>query len=257
MKLLRGYAGQQFVHVGILYHNQRPECGKISAVDTVRRNILYAVLPFAVWIGLQSALPATAWAYAVRTAATAVAGLLACFKLSGARDRSAASCMPCMRNMVAGVIAGLAVCALWIAPDGIEWYRIWLCWPIGSMPEVKASSPYDPAACGWTLTSIKLMGSAFVIAPVEELFFRSFLYRWLQNRDFMSVPLSRFDLSAFVWTVFLFMIEHDRPAAAAMAGVVYGFLAVRFGLGSAIIAHVATNLALGLHVIYHGTWGFW
>ena len=119
------------------------------------------------------------------------------------------------------------------------------------------SGPYDPAVCGWTLTIVKLIGSAFVIAPVEEVFFRSFLYRWLQNRDFTAVPLSRFDLSAFLWMVFLFTLEHDRPLAAAMAGGVYGLLAIRWGLGSAILAHVVTNLALGLHVIYHGAWEFW
>ncbi len=111
--------------------------------------------------------------------------------------------------------------------------------------------------CGWPLTLAKLAGSAFVIAIVEELFFRSFLYRWLQNRDFASVPLSRFDLSAFMWTVFLFTLEHDRPLAAALCGVIYGFLAIRCGLLSAIIAHITTNLLLGVYVIVGGKWAFW
>ena len=43
----------------------------------------------------------------------------------------------------------------------------------------------------------------------------------------------------------------------AMAGGIYGLLAIRRGLGSAVVAHVVTNLALGLHVIYHGAWAFW
>ena len=30
-----------------------------------------------------------------------------------------------------------------------------------------------------------------------------------------------------------------------------------FGIGSAIAAHVTTNLLLGLHVIYHNAWQFW
>ena len=162
-----------------------------------------------------------------------------------------------MVKIFIGLVAGLIVCLLWIAPDSRTWYRTWLCWPKGSIPDVPVESPYDPAVCGWPLTIMKLIGSAFVIAPVEEVFFRSFLYRWLQDRDFASVPLSRFDLSAFLWTVFLFTLEHDRPIAAAMAGGVYGLLAIRCGLGSAIIAHVVTNLALGLHVVCHGQWGFW
>ena len=42
-----------------------------------------------------------------------------------------------------------------------------------------------------------------------------------------------------------------------MAGAAYGFAAIRWGLASAIMAHVATNLALALHVIYWGEWAFW
>ena len=213
-----------------------------------------AVLPFATWIGLQTILPATAGAYAARTAATAVVGLVClAFRNKSLKAPNA----PIPLKALIGLVAGLVVCALWIWPDSFSWYRIWLCWPIGSPPAPPTVSPYDPAVCGWTLTIVKLIGSAFVIAPVEEVFFRSFLYRWLQNRDFAAVPLSRFDLSAFLWMVFLFTLEHDRPLAATMAGGIYGLLAIRWGLGSAILAHVVTNLALGLHVIYHGAWAFW
>ena len=220
-------------------------------MDAIGKNIWTAVLPFATWIGLQTILPATAGADAARTAATAVVGLICLAFHIKARKA------PKVLNAIIGLVAGLVVCALSIWPDSFSWYRIWLCWPIGSPPAPPAASPYDPAVCGWTLTIVKLVGSAFVIAPVEEVFFRSFLYRWLQNRDFAAVPLSRFDLSAFLWMVFLFTLEHDRPLAAAMAGGIYGLLAIRWGLGSAIVAHVVTNLALGLHVIYHGAWAFW
>jgi CAAX prenyl protease-like protein len=223
-------------------------------VDIVGKNILYAIAPFAAWILMQTLLPATAWAYAARSAATAIIATLAFRRLARTDDAVAS---PGVRGVAAGLATGLAVCALWILPDDLAWYRTWMCWPIGSNPVATGPSPYDPATCGWPLTITKLVGSAFVIAPVEELFFRSFLYRWLQNRDFTTVPLSRFDMSAFMWTIFLFMLEHDRPAAAAMAGAAYGFVAIRWGLGAAIVAHVVTNLALGLHVIYHGTWGFW
>ncbi len=96
-----------------------------------------------------------------------------------------------------------------------------------------------------------------MIAPIEELFFRSFLYRWLQRRDFTSLSLSRFDLSAFLWMIFLFTLEHDRPLAAIMAGGAYGLAAIRWGLPAAITAHVVTNLALALHVICRGEWNFW
>ena len=254
-----------------------------------RDAVLYAA-PFVAWIALQMALPATAVGYAVRTGVTAAVGLacLKALKVSNAindpnhlnhpndlnnlnhpndlnnlnhpndlnnlnhhNDLNALKCL-CI-----GLIGGLVVNVLWIAPEYSTWYRTWMELPIGELPPASGPSPYEPSVCGWPLTIVKLIGSAFVIAPVEEVFFRSFLYRRLQARDFRAVPLSRFDLSSFLWMVFLFTLEHDRPVVAALAGAAYGLLAIRFGLGSAIVAHVVTNLALGLHVICRGEWWFW
>ena len=243
------------------------------AVKRETREIFRYAAPFATWIALQTALPAAAWAYAVRSAATALVGIF-CLWRGGSRscatatesDKIAASpnsehlgeaALSPLR-LLGGLLVGILVTVLWIVPEISPFYRTWFCWPLGSLPAAStAPSPYDPAVCGWTLTIAKLVGSAFVIAPVEEVFFRSFLYRWLQKRDFRAVPLSRFDLSAFLWMVFLFTLEHDRPLAAALAGAAYGFAAIRFGLASAIVAHVTTNLLLALHVIFSGAWAFW
>ena len=245
-----------------------------------RDAVLYAA-PFVAWIALQMALPATAVGYAVRTGVTAVIGL-ACLKvlkvfnvsndlndlktpndpndlnhLKTPNDLNNLHDLNRLKGLCVGLIGGLVVCALWVAPEYSTWYRTWMELPIGDLPPASGPSPYEPSVCGWPLTIVKLIGSAFVIAPVEEVFFRSFLYRRLQARDFRAVPLSRFDLSSFLWMVFLFTLEHDRPVVAALAGAAYGLLAIRFGLGSAIVAHVVTNLALGLHVIYRGEWWFW
>jgi len=207
------------------------------------------IAPFATWMALMLALPSSAASYAVRAVATLAVGI-ACIALAAKRAGA-----PSMRrsmhrtalHIATGAVAGAAVFALWI----------WLpAWPFGE-PVAPDPSPYDPNVCGWPLTIAKLAGSAFVIAPVEEFFFRSFLYRRLIDRDFLSVPLSRFDASAFLWTVLLFTLEHDRPLAAAVTGAAYGLLATRFGIGSAVAAHVSTNLLLGLHVIHCNAWRFW
>ena len=243
------------------------------AVKRETREIFRYAAPFATWIALQTALPAAAWAYAVRSAATALVGIF-CLWRGGSRSCATvtesgkrvaspnsehlgeAALSPL--HLLAGLLVGVIVTVLWIVPEISTFYRTWFCWPIGSLPAASHHpSPYDPAVCGWALTITKLIGSAFVIAPVEEVFFRSFLYRWLQKRDFRAVPLSRFNLSAFLWMVFLFTLEHDRPFAAALAGALYGLAAIRWGLASAIAAHVTTNLLLALHVIFSNSWAFW
>ncbi|MBR3923009.1 MAG: CAAX prenyl protease-related protein [Kiritimatiellae bacterium] len=208
-------------------------------------------LPFAVWMGLMFVLPTTAESYAIRSAATLATGIV-CWIIHR-KDRSTAmqEVGTCAGNVcasaISGILVGLAIFALWIwAP----------AWPY-SEPVAPEGLPYAPQTCGWPLTIAKLIGSAFIIAPAEELFFRSFLYRRLIARDFTSLPLSKFDLSAFLWVVFLFTLEHDRPIAAAITGAAYGLLAIRFGISSAIIAHVTTNLVLALHVIFNNAWQFW
>jgi CAAX prenyl protease-like protein len=104
---------------------------------------------------------------------------------------------------------------------------------------------------------LRLIGSAFVIAPAEELFFRAYLYRRLQSEEWRSVDRRRFDWSAFLWTTGLFAVEHNRIVAAVMAGVFYLFVYRRYGLFAAALAHVVTNLLLALFVLYSGAWSFW
>ncbi len=222
-----------------------------------QKHTVASCLPFALWIGLMSFLPATAMGYAVRSGITLVAGIFGLF-LVGFKSFSFPSIKDFSKSFFIGLIVGILVTIIWIYPESFDLYRKWLCWPIGSIPEIPSTpSPYSPAVCGWSLTILKLIGSAFIIAPVEEVFFRSFLYRRLQSRDFLTIPQSRFDSSAFLWMIFLFALEHDRFFVAAIAGAAYGIIAIRYGLASAIIAHIVTNLLLALYVIHTGQWYFW
>ena len=207
------------------------------------------IAPYLAWMGLMLAMPSTAWAYASRAA---VAGaLLAAFMMfAWSREKPSAS------QLIWGVGAGVVVCVLWIFPERFDIYRRLFIMG-GDAPESAGASPYDPAVCGWALTVAKLFGSAFIIAPAEELFFRSFLYRWIQGGSQNGARVDRFDLSAFLWTVALFALEHDRWLAGAMAGAIYGIIAIRKGLASAVVAHVVTNFALGAYVIMRGEWAFW
>jgi len=215
------------------------------------RETIATVAPYAVWMALMVLLPSTAFSYAIRSAV--VLGFLSFYiGIGHVRIRGEA-----IRRMIGpGIAVGLAVFALWVIPERSETYR--RLFIIGGGATQGALSPYDPAVCGWAFTIIRLIGSAFVIAPAEELFFRNFLYRWLQKGgDWTSSGMRRFDMGAFLWTVALFALEHDRYLAGAMAGAIYGAVAIKKGLGAAIVAHVTTNLALATYVILRGAWCFW
>ena len=194
------------------------------------------IAPYVVWMVLMTFLPGEAWAYAVRTGAT-----LAVLRWSlRGRGRDWFKGMDWKPTVGWGLLVGIVVCLLWVYPDRFDWYRKFFI--VGDVDVSKpGSSPFDPAVCGWPLTVVRLLGSAFVIAAAEELFFR----KWLIG------------FAGFWGMVGLFAIEHDRWLVGAIAGMAYGWLYLRKGLGSAILAHMVTNLLLGLWVIYEGAWAFW
>jgi CAAX prenyl protease-like protein len=223
---------------------------------------LFAVAPFAVWMALMFLLPSSnALGYAFRTLASAVALLAALvyFVRKSPLDMSAARCDVKSRlaGVFWGVAAGVVVAVFWVAPEYIPLYRQWCIAGEVPSPLEAQNSAYDPNVCGWALTVLRIVGSAFIIAPAEELFFRSYLYRRLQSEQWRKVDRRNFDLSAFLWTTGLFALEHNRIVAALMAGAFYLFIYRRFGFMSAAVAHVVTNLLLALFVLYTGAWAFW
>lgn len=231
------------------------------------KNALY-IAPFLVWTVLMTVLPASAESYALRAAVAAILSVVLLVALRARGESLAMVSLPDGFNrpaMVAyrvglGLLVGIVAAFVWILPEGSETYRTWLVWPIGELGMASAQSPYDPAVCGWGLTMAKLVGSAFVIAPIEELFFRGFLYHWLLGAPAgwcRTEKYFRFELSPFLITVGLFACEHDRFAVATVVGALYGVVMLRGSLLSAIVAHVTTNLILAIYVITCGKWGFW
>ena len=212
------------------------------------RKGIWLIAPFATWMALMAALPATVGGYAARTAATAL--LLAAGWLQGLKtlDERRETDLPSLvssplkslvfrlkSSLLPGLLVGLAVFAIWILPEQFDWawYRKWCIIGEGGTQAVAEASA--------VMIAIRLVGSAFVISVAEELFFR----KWLIG------------FAGFWPTVALFAVEHDRWLVGAIAGVAYGLLYLRRGLGAAIIAHATTNLVLGLWVIRSGQWQFW
>ena len=222
------------------------------------------VVPFALWLGLMALLdflggPA-AWKYALR--------VLLCGGLLVWLRPWRWYAPPAWRQAPIALLAGLFVFVLWVAPESslaARWphlqdvYLKWAVFPLGQISAAKTASPYAPEYAGWFLCLVRLAGSAFVIAVIEEFFWRGFLYRWMLGRSFLDVDAGQ---KSDVWVVaglcLAFGLEHDRWLAGALAGYVYLMLYIRTrNLWSAIIAHVATNLLLGLYVLKTGAYSFW
>jgi CAAX prenyl protease-like protein len=98
-----------------------------------------------------------------------------------------------------------------------------------------------------------------IVPPLEEVFYRSFLYRYFVRLNFQAMPLGQFHTLSFVVTSAIFGLMHpDRWLAGVLCGLAYQGLVVRNNrLGDALTAHGITNFLLGIWVIWKGDWSFW
>ena len=152
------------------------------------------------------------------------------------------------------VVVGIAVCVMWIGIDPL--------YPKLSKPAQIWNPHTLPGASpglAWMFVLVRLLGSTFVVPPLEEVFYRSFLYRYLVRLNFLSMPLSRFHPLSFVVTSIVFGPgEHVQWLAGILCGMAYQWLVIRKNrLGDAMTAHAITNFLLGLWVIGKGDWAFW
>ena len=153
---------------------------------------------------------------------------------------------------------GLAVFALWIAPDTLlpAWRDHWI-FQNSVTGKVKSTIPPDELTP--LMLTLRTARAALLIPVLEELFWRGWLPRWLQDTRFERIPLGHYTRFAFWATAVLFAAEHGPFWEVGLAaGVAYNWWMSRTrSLGDLMIAHGVTNLALSLYVIWSGRWGFW
>ena len=147
------------------------------------------------------------------------------------------------------VCAGIAVFILWINLD-LPW---------ATQGELTS---YDPtgAAPGraYALISARVAGAVLVVPIMEELFWRSFLVRYLIDRDFMGVRAGTFTLFTFLATGVLFGLEHQLYLAGILAGLAYNGIYRKTGsLAQCVLSHAVTNGLLAAYVLATGNWRFW
>jgi len=105
---------------------------------------------------------------------------------------------------------------------------------------------------------VRTLGSSIVVPPLEEVFYRSLVYRYIAKPDFQSVPLGWFSWTPFLVTSVVFGFAHYEWLAGMLCALAYqGLVCWKKRLGDAITAHAITNLLLGLWVVWQGAWKFW
>jgi CAAX prenyl protease-like protein len=103
------------------------------------------------------------------------------------------------------------------------------------------------------------MRASLLVPVLEELFWRGWLPRWMQDARFYRIPLGQYSTLAFWATAVLFALEHGPYwEVGLVCGIIYNWWMRRTrSLGDLMITHAATNLALSTYVIVSGRWSFW
>jgi uncharacterized protein len=148
------------------------------------------------------------------------------------------------------ILAGLAVFAIWVSLD----LRVSVTGAAGGFdPTI---FPPGPLRVWMTLT--RVAGAVLVVPLMEEIFWRSFLLRYLIGVDFESVTIGSFTWSSFLTVTVLFGLEHHEVVAGMAAGALYCAILYRScSIAHCILAHAVTNLALACYVIGTGKWYYW
>jgi len=213
---------------------------------------LARALPFGLYIGFLAFLPWLSpwvadarWLYAVQIGLVVLA--LALFS----RHYIELSTLKTIRLKDVALAAGIgvAVFAAWINLD-----LPWLAREGGT-----GFNPTLPdGSLSLALIVLRIAGAAIVIPVMEELFWRSFVLRWVDQSDFMQLPPWLVSTPALLYCAIPFGLEHNLWFAGILAGLAYGWLYRYTGkLWVPILAHSLTNLLLGLWVVSTGNWQFW
>ncbi len=146
-------------------------------------------------------------------------------------------------------LVGALVFALWIHLD-----FAWL-----TLGEPSGFDPRDASGnTDWGLAAFRLAGAALVVPLMEELFWRSFLMRWIDRHAFLSLSPAAVSLKAMLVSSLVFGFAHTLWFAGFAAGLAYAWLYRASGsLWTAIVAHAVTNAMLGIWVLQTGNWQFW
>ena len=138
----------------------------------------------------------------------------------------------------------------------IAWINLTADWMV--MGEAVGFDPRENGEIDWFLVTVRIIGAALVVPVMEELFWRSFLMRWIEHPNFLAVNPAQIGIKALGISAVLFALAHSLWFAGLFAGMVYGLLYMRSKtLWLPILAHAVTNGILGVWIVATGNWGFW
>lgn len=105
---------------------------------------------------------------------------------------------------------------------------------------------------------VRLMGSIIIVPMVEELAFRSFLWRYLDEKLNGRYSEGLIFSAKLILSSLAFAVLHAAFVASFIASLIYGYVYnQKKQLSDAVIAHGITNFLLGLYILFTDQWSYW
>jgi uncharacterized protein len=164
-----------------------------------------------------------------------------------------------VRHLFPSLLLGTAVFVLWIGPDLLfpDYRHFWLFdnfivgKAVGTIPPLAQTQP--------GVLFFRSVRAVLLVPILEELFWRSWLMRWLIKPNFLEVPLGTYSAEAFWIVAVLFSVQHGPYwDVGLVCGILYNWWMIRTkSLGDLILTHAVTNALLCGYVIAFGKWEYW
>ncbi len=154
-------------------------------------------------------------------------------------------------TLLLGSLLGILIAWMWVEIDPYTPKMAWL----------GGRSAFDPRALpegsreGFLF--LRSLGLVAVVPVIEELFWRSFLLRWLIKPEFWQVPIGKVTAVAALVSSGMFALAHPEWLAAFLTGMIWAGLLWRTkSLSACLVSHSVANAGLGLIVLATGRWEF-
>ncbi|MFM7186693.1 MAG: CAAX prenyl protease-related protein [Armatimonadota bacterium] len=162
--------------------------------------------------------------------------------------------LPVSRNaFITGAFFGVIGIALWIGIEKIPYPHI------GSRSSFNPFTAIPDASLRMLWLATRFIGLAAVVPLIEELFWRGFLVRYIDNMDdYRKVIAGNHSwVATGVVTAAFTSIHPEWLAAVAYALLTDQLLRRTKSVGACVVMHAVTNLLLGLYVVTTRSWHLW
>lgn len=146
-------------------------------------------------------------------------------------------------QIVISSLAGFIAAAIWITCITLEWVTL----PAHTVPE------QWPLLLKISVVALISVGASLIVPILSELFWRSFMLRYLIEQNFKSVNIGQFQFFSFIVVVALTTLPTTYTIPIALTSLVQNALIVwQKNLRCCIVANILSSTALTLYCILYG-----